>query len=167
MIITIVSIGAHTRLDRRLHVGRQTFPLSPDATGYGPSSLRLVLPPVASAAVFPVLSNLSTFPGAGLSLARLLDPTQQRRRFLLLIDRRHRRIQILKHRTPLLGAGRYHRPDPGAPASSRFPIRPLRYMAINHDKADRLLRQIVGRFHPRRRHKREISSPMGRETLAQ
>ena len=102
------------------------------------------------------------------SLASLqLSSRQQRRRLRPLEPRRHRRLQVLKHRSPLLRARRDHRPDPFAPAVSPFTPRPLRDQAVDHHEPDRLLRQVVRRLHSRRRDEPEITLPMLLEPLRQ
>src|SRR3954447_5885429 len=75
--------------------------------------------------------------------------------------------QIIKHRTPLLAAGRDHRPDPLTPPGPRRAPRPLRHQPVEHHEPDRLLRQVVRRLHPRLREEPEITRPMFLEPFRQ
>ena len=77
---------------------------------------------------------------------------------------RHRRLQILKHRSPLLCASRDHCPDPFAPAVSLSLLVP-RDQTIDHHEPDRWLRQVVCRLHSRGRDEPEITLPMLLEPL--
>src|ERR1700722_1544225 len=65
-----------------------------------------------------------------------------------------------KHRSSMLCAGRNHRPDSFAPAVSSFTPRPLRDKSVDHYEADRLLCEVVGRFHSRSRNEPEITRAM-------
>src|SRR5262249_18040660 len=80
---------------------------------------------------------------------------QQRRRLAAREASPHRRLQIPQHALALLRARRDHAPDPLAPAVARRAARPLRDVPVDHHEADRLLRQVVRRLHPRRRYERE------------
>ena len=53
--------------------------------------------------------------------------------------------QELKNRSTLLGAGGHHCPDSFTPSAAFFASRSLRGVPVNHDKANRLLGQIVRR----------------------
>src|SRR5208282_2031306 len=77
------------------------------------------------------------------------------------------RLQVLKHRSPLLCASRDHCPDPFAPAVSLFTPCTLRDQTIDHHEPDRLLCQVVGRLHSRGRDESEITLPMLLEPLRQ
>src|SRR5260370_32429289 len=85
---------------------------------------------------------------------------QQRRRLGPGKPRPDCRLQVLKHRSPLLCAGRDRGPDSFAPAVSSFTPRPLRDPAVDHHEADRLLGQVVRRLHSRSRNEPEITRPM-------
>ncbi len=52
----------------------------------------------------------------------------------------------LEDRTTLLGVGGDDRPDPLAPAAAGFAARALRNPAVDHHEANRLFRQVIGRF---------------------
>src|ERR1041384_3017826 len=83
---------------------------------------------------------------------------QQRWRRLALEVPLHRFTQVVEHAASLLGTRRHYRPDPLAPALPRRAARPLRYQAVDHHEADRLLRQVVRRLHSRRGHEREVTA---------
>ncbi len=101
----------------------------------------------------------STGPASGRS-------RQQRRGLIPPEPRPHRRLQILEHRPPLLPARRHHRPDPLTPTLSPLTPRPLRYVPVYHHEPDRLLRQVVRRLHPWRRHEPEVGSPHASPTAS-
>jgi hypothetical protein len=54
-------------------------------------------------------------------------------------------VQEVKRRAALLGAGGRHRPDPLAPSPAGFTPCALRHVTVDHDKANGLLGQVVGR----------------------
>ena len=60
-----------------------------------------------------------------------------------------RRQQEIEHRPALLRAGGYGGPDAFAPAAAGFAASAWRDPPVDHDEADRLFRQIVGRFDAR------------------
>ena len=60
----------------------------------------------------------------------------------------------------LLGAGGDGRPDAFGPLLSTLAACPLRNIAIQHDKADRLFRQIIGWLKTRRGDKSKIRDPI-------
>src|SRR5262245_46587594 len=93
---------------------------------------------------FPVLEDLASV-GSADPLSRLVSALsrQQRRRLLPIEPRRHRRLQILEDRPPLLTARRHHRPDPLAPPVAALAPRPLCDPPVDHYEPDRLLRQVV------------------------
>src|SRR5262245_10534280 len=82
---------------------------------------------------------------------------QQRRRFRPVEVRPHRPFQIPPDRPALLGARRYRRPDPLAPALARLTPRPLRDVPVYDNEPDRLLRQVIRRLYPRRRDEPEVT----------
>src|SRR5262249_23479606 len=132
----------------------------------------LNLAPDAPGGIRPVASPSSRTlhltdrpPGSLASISARTRP--QRRRLLPMEPRRHRRLQILKHRPPLLTARRDHRPDPLAPLIPALGSRPLRDPAVDHHEPDRLLRQVVRRFHPGGREEPEITLPMHRQAFRQ
>src|SRR5271156_6711527 len=49
-----------------------------------------------------------------------------------------RRLQVSEHRSSLLGARCYRRPDPLTPAVPRFTPRSLRDLTVDHHESDRL-----------------------------
>ena len=126
----------------------------------------------ASGDIRPVASrssrtlHLTDRPAGSLTLTSA-HVRQQRRRLFPMEPRRYCRLQILEHRSSLLTAGRYHRPDPLAPAVAPLAPRPLRDQAVDHHEPDRLLRQVVRRFHPGGRDEPEIALPMHGEPLRQ
>src|SRR5271155_5402504 len=71
-----------------------------------------------------------------------------------------RGLQVLKHRSPLLRAGRDHGPDSFAPAVSLFTPCPLRDQSVDHYETDRLLCQVVRRLYSRSRNEPEITRAM-------
>src|SRR3984957_11071463 len=85
---------------------------------------------------------------------------QQRRRIGIGEPRAYRRLQVLKHRSSMLCAGRNHRPDSFAPAVSPFAPCPLRDQSVDHYEADRLFCQVVGRLYSRSRDELEITRAM-------
>src|SRR4051812_6494904 len=85
---------------------------------------------------------------------------QQRRRLGLMEVGLDRRMQVPEHRTPLLGTRRDHRPNPLTPAVPCRAPRPLRDHTVEHHEPDGLLRQVVRRPQPRRRHEPEITLPV-------
>ena len=94
---------------------------------------------------------------------RLLPPLaqalrQQCRRIGTAEQCPDRRLQVLKHRSPLLGASRDHCPDSFAPAVSPFAPCPLRNQSVDHHEADRLFCQVVGRLYSRSRDELENNS---------
>ena len=68
--------------------------------------------------------------------------------------------QKLKRRTTLLGATGDHRPDALAPSTAFLAPRPLRNPPVDHHKANRLFRQVVGRLDPRRGDEAEVRRSM-------
>src|SRR5436190_17864762 len=85
---------------------------------------------------------------------------QQRRRFLARELRMHGGAQEVPYRTALLHTTGDHRPDPFAPALPRRAARSLRDMPVDHHETDGLLRQVVGRLDPRRRHEAKVRLAM-------
>src|SRR3954454_23657630 len=131
--------SAHQYLDRRPRVGWRMLVPSPGTTRQGFSLfLQVLLSPVAAAAAFPVLPNLTPQAGSGTSTAWLLALAEQRRRRRLLKGCHDGRVQILEYRAPLLRTRRYHGPDPLAPAPALLPTRPLRDVPVDHDEPNRL-----------------------------
>src|SRR5580698_2472257 len=65
-------------------------------------------------------------------------------------------VQELKGAPSLLGTGCHYRPGPLAPSHALVSARALRDAAVDHDVADRLLGQVVGRFHAGLRQEGEI-----------
>src|SRR6478672_8112846 len=112
---------------------------------------------------FPVLANLASEQASGAFVYS--DSGQQHRRLGGGEPCPHRRLQVLKHRSPLLRARRDYGPDPFAPAVSLFTPCPLRDQTVDHHEPDGLLRQVVGRLHSRRRDEPEITLPMLLEPL--
>ena len=86
----------------------------------------------------------------------ILDPVFPNHRFSTG-DRIHRQI--------LQRAGRDYRPDALAPTVPALTPRPLRDVPIDHHKAERLLRQVVGRLDPRCRDEGEVGRPMLTQAL--
>src|SRR4029077_1643587 len=117
---------------------------SPGTTWQGFSVfLQELLPPVASATDFPVLSNLAPGAGSGTANDRLLDLAEQRRHRRLMKESYYRVIQIAEGRTPLLRTRGQHGPDPLAPPPASLPPCPLGDVAVDHHEPDRLFRQVV------------------------
>src|SRR4051812_19392352 len=107
---------------------------------------------------FPVPVNLPPEDSAGRSSLRASAlAREQRRGFGPMEPRLDRCRQIIKHRTPLLAAGRDHRPDPLAPPVPHLAPRPLRHQPIEHHESDRLFRNIVRRLHSRLGEEPEIT----------
>src|SRR5262249_57168751 len=95
---------------------------------------------------FPVRSDLSSLDANyGLTLSGF---GQERRRIGVGEPRRHRRLQVFKDRSPLLLAGRDHRPYPLAPPVPLLAPPPLRDPPADHHEADRLLPHADPPLHP-------------------
>src|SRR5947209_11224560 len=95
--------SAHEYLDQRPNVGWRMIAPSPGTTRQGFSfGLRILLPPVASSADFPVRLNLAPEGSAAPSTDWLLTLAEQRRHRRLLKKGHDGPIQILEDRTPLL-----------------------------------------------------------------
>src|SRR6516225_12054557 len=69
----------------------------------------------------------------------------------------HRTLQIVQDRPTLLRASGQHGPDPLAPTLPSGAARALCDVPVNHHEADRLLGQVVGRFHAGCGHEPEIA----------
>jgi hypothetical protein len=111
---------------------------------------------------FPVCSDPASLRAA--YVLTCSSSRQQCRRIGIGEPCSYRRLQVLKHRSPLLCAGRHHGPDSFAPAVSPFTPRPLRDQSVDHDEADRLLRQVVRRLYSRSCNEPEITRAVLRES---
>src|SRR4051794_38171286 len=109
---------------------------------------------------FPVALDLASDRSVRLALAVVSLLRQQRRGCFALEVLLHGLTQVIEHHPSLLGARRHHRPDPLTPALPPYRARPLRYQPVDYHEADGLLRQVVRRLDPRRRHEREIAGPV-------
>src|SRR5262249_4786309 len=115
---------------------------------------------------FPVVFDLTPDWGSSPTLTLLLATLwQQRWRDFSLEVRPNCRVEILPDATPLLRARRHHRPDPLAPTPPFLPARPLCYLPVYHHEPDCLLCRVVRRLYPGRRHEREVTRPVARQTL--
>src|SRR5271163_4618041 len=153
--------GAHEYLYQHSYVGWPRMVSSSGTTWQGTISfLQGLLGPGTAVGDFPVLANLAPAADSGTTTDLLLGLVEQRRRCRLLKKCRHRLMQIVEDRTPLLRTGRDHGPNPFAPAPACFPTGALRNLAINHHEADGLFSQVVGGFHVGRRHKLKVFLPI-------
>src|SRR5262249_47687354 len=102
---------------------------------------------------FPVMIDLTPDAWSSPAPSRLLSTLRQQRRAGSSLEvRPDRRVQVFPHAASLLRARRHHRPDPLAPAPPFLPARPLRYVPVYHHEPNRLLRRVVRRLYPGRRH---------------